>query len=287
MAHLQEILQFRILSIGGTPINVATLIFSTGVAVLAWIFSRLAERTAIRFLEKRDMQDAGSAGATARLIHYVILGVGLSVAVHTLGINLTALFAAGAVFAIGLSFAMQNITQNFVAGLILLTERTIKPGDILEIEGRMVKVTQLGMRATVTRTWDAEDYIIPNSVLVSSTVKNFTLRDRQHRLRCPVGVSYDSDMRRVCAVLEETASAIEWREPDMEPVVLLKEFGSSSVNFEVSVWVKDPFKRAISQSKLNKAVWFGLKEAGITIAYPQLDLHLDHEDVQALRGAAG
>jgi small-conductance mechanosensitive channel len=94
-------------------------------------------------------------------------------------------------------------------------------------------------------------------------------------------------MRRVCAVLEETASAIEWREPDMEPVVLLKEFGSSSVNFEVSVWVKDPFKRAISQSKLNKAVWFGLKEAGITIAYPQLDLHLDHEDVQALRGAAG
>ena len=137
------------------------------------------------------MKDEGSAKATARLVHYVVLCVGLSVAVHTLGVNLTALFTAGAIFAIALGFAMQNITQNFVSGIILLVERTIKPGDIIEAEGRMVQVTKLGMRATVVRTWDSDDFIIPNSLLVASTVKNFTLRDRLHRLRCLVGVSYD------------------------------------------------------------------------------------------------
>jgi small-conductance mechanosensitive channel len=178
---------------------------------------------------------------------------------------------------------MQNIAQNFVSGVILLVERTIKPGDIIKIEGRMVKVTSMGLRATVTRTLDAEDLIIPNSLLVASTVLNLTLKDRIHRLRSTVGVSYDSDMAQVRAVLEETARELSWRVEDMEPVILMKDFGNSSVDFEVSVWVDDPFGRFVNISHLNTAIWFGLKEAGITIAYPQMDLHLDQPALEALR----
>ena len=181
---------------------------------------------------------------------------------------------------------MQNITQNFVSGLILLVERTIKPGDIIEVEGRMVKITKLGMRSTVVRTWDSEDYIIPNSVLVSSTVKNFTLRDRLHRIRTLVGVTYGSDMARVREVLEKTAYALPWRELSTDPVVLMKQFGSSSVDFDVSVWVEDPFARSLSQSNLNEAIWFALKDARITIAFPQLDVHLDDPALKAFRGSA-
>lgn len=283
MGKLQEILGFPLFAIGGTPVDVATVLTAVAVGLISLWLSVLVEKATAGFLRRKGMKDEGSIGATARLVHYIVLGVGLSVAIHTLGINLTALFTAGAIFAIALGFAMQNITQNFVSGLILLVERTIKPGDILEVEGRMVKVTSLGMRATVVRTWDADDFIIPNSILVATTVKNFTLRDRLHRIRALVGVSYDSDMARVREVLEEITRGLEWRDQSMDPTILMKNFGNSSVDFDVSVWVDDPFTRSVGQSHLNTAIWFGLKEAGITIAYPQLDLHLDQQALDAMR----
>lgn len=274
MQEFQEFIRLRLFTLAGTSVNVATLAVSFAIAVLSFFLARFAERASAKFLRIRGVTDEGSLGATGRLVYYAILAVGLATAVHMLGINLAALFAAGAFLAIALGFAMQNITQNFVSGLILLVERTIKPGDIIEIENRMVKVTKLGMRATVVRTWDSEDFIIPNSLLVSSTVKNFTLRDRQHRIRTTVGVAYESDMKRVRTALEECAAGLTWREQSTHPVVLMKQFGSSSVDFDVSVWVNDPFSRSISQSNLNEAVWFALKNAGITIAFPQLDVHL-------------
>ena len=282
MAGFQEIIRYELFTIAGTPVDVATLGVSLIVALLSVFLARLAERATARFLRTRGVKDEGSIGSSGRLVHHTVLGVGLAVAVHTLGINLTALFAAGAFLAIALAFAMQNITQNFVSGLILLIERTIKPGDIIEVEGRMVKITKLGLRATVVRTWDSEDFIIPNSVLVSSTVKNLTLNDKLHRIRAVVGVTYGSDMKKVREVLEQTASNLTWREPSMKPVILMKQFGSSSVDFDVSVWVDDPFARAIGLSNLNEAIWFALKEAGVTIAFPQLDVHLDEPALDAI-----
>lgn len=272
---LEGVLQTPLFSIAGTPVNGITLIVSGSLALASLVAGTLADRAAVRFLQRRGVQDDGSVLATGRLVRYLVVVVGLAVAVHTLGINLAALFTAGAVLAIAIGFAMQNIAQNFVSGVILLVERTIKPGDIIEVEGRMVKVTSLGLRSTVTRTWDSEDLIIPNSNLVASTVKNFTLRDRMHRIRTPVGVSYSSDMKQVREVLERTGREIPWRHPSMDAVVLLKGFGDSSVDFELSVWVDRPFERSLSQSDLNEAVWFALKDAGITIAFPQLDVHLD------------
>jgi small-conductance mechanosensitive channel len=282
MASLQDILNYPLFSIAGTPVDVATLLTAVAVGLLSLWLSSIAEKATGGFMRRKGVKDEGSIGATSRLVYYIVLCVGLSVAVHTLGINLTALFAAGAIFAIALGFAMQNITQNFVSGVILLLERTIKPGDIIEVEGRMVRVTSLGMRSTVTRTWDSDDLIIPNSLLVATTVKNFTLRDRLHRIRTLVGVSYDADMRLVRKVLEETTRALTWRVQDTDPVILMKQFGTSSVDFDVSVWVEDPFGRALGQSHLNEAVWFALKDAGITIAYPQLDLHLDQRALEVL-----
>jgi len=288
MGDFQEFIRAPLFSIAGTPVNVATLAVAFLVALSGLVLARVAERATLRALTSRGLgKDAGSAGATARLVHYSVLSVGIAVAIHTLGINLTALFAAGAFLAIALGFAMQNITQNFVSGIILLVERSIKPNDIIEVEGRMVRVTKLGMRATVVRTWDAEDFIIPNSILVANPVKNFTLRDRLHRIRTLVGVTYDSDMRRVREVLEQVTRGLPWRHADTDPVILMKQFGSSSVDFDVSVWVDDPFARSVGLSNLNEAVWFALKDADITIAFPQLDVHFDEPGLTAIRTSAG
>ena len=191
-----------------------------------------------------------------------------------MGINLSALFTAGAVFAVGIGFAMQTIAQNFVAGIILLVERSIKPGDILEVDGEVVRVEELGIRACLARTRDDDELIIPNATLVQSTVTNYTLHDPIMRLRVSVGVAYESDMAVVHQVLKKAASALEWRMKDRDPVVYLTEFADSAVNFEVSVWINEPWTSKGRESDLRFAVWDALAAANVSIAFPQLDVHL-------------
>ena len=265
----------RLFEISGTPVTIATLaIFVLVLLATLWI-GRVLHGLFIRAFAARGQQDEGSIAASARLIRYGVWVTGLAVAIHSVGINLTALFAAGAVFAVAIGFAMQNIAQNFVSGVIVLAERAIKPGDVLEVEGRMVKVTSMGIRATIARTLDEEDIIIPNNQLVTTSVSNYTLRDSTYRLRATVGVTYSSDMAQVRHVLETTADKLAWRSPEEAPRIFMTSFGSSSVDWEVSVWIDNPWQVNRCRSKLNEAIWWALKDAGITIAFPQVDVHFD------------
>ena len=149
-------------------------------------------------------------------------------------------------------------------------------------EGTVVKVIDMGIRTTVVRTWKDEELIMPNSIFSQSTVKNYTLRDNQFRLGVIVGVSYDSDMNKVFAVLEKTARSVPWRLPDIEPRVMLQDFGNSSVDFGVYVSIDEPWRQRVLMAELRKLIWFAFKEANITIAYPQLDVHLDPPVTEAI-----
>ena len=268
--------------ISGTTVTVATLVSFLVVIVVTFALASVLQRWVARVFSTKGQQDQGTAAVASRLVRYLVLLVGLGIAVHNLGINLTALFAAGAVFAVAIGFAMQNISQNFASGVILLLERAIKPGDILEVEGRMVRVLDMGIRATTARTLDEEDIIIPNSLLVSATVKNYTLKDSMFRLRTQVGVVYASDLALVRSVLTAVAESLPWRSREYGPRVQLKEFADSSVNFELSVWMEDPWSTQQRRNELNEAVWWALKEAGVTIAFPQLDVHFDSEFVESV-----
>lgn len=283
METLQRVFETRLFSLGDTPVTFATLAVAVVIVLASVLLSLLLQQAVKRALRQRGLAGEGTVGAMLRLLHYVVVLVGLGVALDTIGFSLGALFAAGAVFAVGLGFAMQNIAQNFVSGVILLIERSIKPGDILGIEGGMVRVQQLGIRSTLVRTRDDEDMIVPNSVIVQSTVKNFTLRDSLYRIRVPVGVVYSSDMANVRRTLERVANDVSWRAKERAPVVLLREFGDSSVNFEVSVWIDDPWDAWRARSDLHEAIWTAFKGAGITIAFPQLDVHFDPPVEESMR----
>jgi small-conductance mechanosensitive channel len=272
----------RLFEIGGTPVTIVTLATFLVVLLVTFWLSRLLQRLFVRTFAARGQENEGSVAASARLIHYAVLVTGMAVAVHSLGINLTALFAAGAVFAVAIGFAMQNIAQNFVSGVIVLAERVIKPGDVLAVEGRLVQVKEMGIRATIARTLDEEDVIIPNSELVTTAVKNYTFRDSRYRLRATVGVTYSSDMARVRQVLEAATAGLEWGSRDQPPRVFLLEFGDSAVVWEVSVWMDNPWQMNRCRSQLNEAIWWALKEAGITIAFPQVDVHFDPPVVSSL-----
>ncbi|MBW3534619.1 MAG: mechanosensitive ion channel [Gemmatimonadetes bacterium] len=286
---VRTLLNEPLFTISGTGVTLSTLITAAIIVAITWGASRLFRQGAARAMRARGVQDRGTITVAKRLIHYLVMAIGLGLALDNLGVDLAALFAAGAIVAVGIGFAMQNIAQNFVSGLILLVERSIKPGDVLEVEDRVVQVEKMGIRSTVARTRDEEEIIIPNATLVQNSVKNYTLRDSLFRLRATVGVEYGSDMRRVMEALQAAADALEWRFQGKDPLVFLIEFGDSSVVFEVSVWMADPWTSPIHRSELNQAIWWALKEAGITIAFPQLDVHFDppvEESIQRMPRAS-
>jgi small-conductance mechanosensitive channel len=270
-----EILNTKLFTLGDTQVTLMTLVTAVFIVFLTLVISRLLRRGVERLARRRRIQDEGSVAAVSRLVHYLVLLVGIGVALDTAGVNLNALFAAGAVFAVGIGFAMKNIVENFVAGVILLIEGSIKPGNILEVEGRVVRVIQMGIRTTIVQTRDGEHLIVPNSVLGQSTVKNFTLARAVYRVRALVGVVYASDMALVRQILEGVAQNIHLDDTGRAPQVLLLGFGDNSVNWEVAVWMTDPWLSRQVLSRLNEAIWWALKERGIVIAFPQLDVHFD------------
>ena len=270
-------LDTHLFNIKDTAVTIGSVVTFVVICIAAILISFLVRRAIARAFAVRGVKDEGTVAVTTRLTHYVILIVGFGIAMNTIGIDLTALFAAGAVFAVGLGFAMQTIAQNFVSGVILLIERSITPGDIIEIDGKIVRVTKMSIRTTHARTLDDEELIMPNSHLVQSVVKNYTLQDTLYRVSCDVGVSYDSDMDQVHRVIMETLVAVDWRVKSRDPVCRINAFGSSSVDFKAFVWVDDPWGAETLRGRLYKQIWDRLKQEGITIAYPQLDLHLDSD----------
>lgn len=275
-------------TLGDNPITLATLILAALLLAFAVWGSSLLRGGVQRALVRRGGR-ADVAGTISGLVYYSTLVVGVGLALWAAGIDLGALFAAGAIFAVGIGFAMQGIAQNFVAGVILVFERTIKPGDLLRVEGQLVKVIEMGIRACIAQTRDGEDLIIPNSVLLQTTVTNFTLRETTYRVRIPVGVTYGSDMSLVQETLFAAAREVmaRWCTAAREPVVQLTRFGNSSVDWDVGIWLDDPWELRVASSDLHLTVWNACKQAGIVIAFPQLDLHLDRSVTEPLRQLAG
>jgi small-conductance mechanosensitive channel len=273
VSAVQQILDVRLFEVGGTTVTVASVATFVLLVIVTFWVSKVAQSFVGRMLFRGGVREQGTLLLIQRGLHYLVLVAGVAVALQTIGISLATAFAAGAVVAVGVGFAMQNILQNFVSGVILLAERTIKEMDILEVNGRTIRVERIGTRATVARTRNDEQMIIPNSELVQSVVTNYTLEDSFYRVYSQVGVSYSSDMRRVRDVLEAAAADVAGRVLERDPIVVMGEFADSSVVWGVSIWSDDPWAAPLIRSRLNEAIWFALADAGITIAFPQVDVH--------------
>lgn len=284
LVRVRDFINAELFELGGRPVSLMTVLIVIIILVVSIVLSRVARAAIRRAFRLRGIEAGAGLGALGRLVHYAILAVGLGIGLQTAGIKLSALFAAGAIFAVGIGFAMQNIAQNFVSGVILLVERSIKPGDVIELQDHVVRVSEMGIRSTLVRTLDGEDLIVPNSTLVQSVMRNYTLHEPIYRVRVVVGVTYSSDMKRVREVLEAVANGLDWRQRDPAPQVLLVDFGSSSVDWEVGVWIASPFEHRIFRSKLREAIWFAFQREGIVIAFPQLDVHFDPVVESSLQG---
>ncbi len=232
-----------------------------------------------RFLWKRVLVrmslDEGQRYAFAHIAGYLVYLFGVLVGLQLVGMDLSNLVLLGSAIGVGLGFGLQNIANNFVSGIILLTERPVRVGDRVEVGGTNGDVARIGARSTWVRTNDNVVIIIPNSEFINSRVTNWTANDRQVRFAYPVGVSYGSDPEHVRNVLTDVAA----RHPDVlsdpPPEVLFSGFGDSSLDFQLRVWtvtrVQTPL---VLGSELYFAIFETFRRNGIEIPFPQRDLHL-------------
>ncbi len=255
--------------IGSIKVTVGSLLTALSVIVLTFIGVKLVNRAMLKTLTKRTHLEKGRIQTLQKLISYVFYMVGVFVALHTVGFNLESVLAAGAVFGVAIGFAMQTIVQNFVSGVILMAENSVHPDDIIMFEGSLAKVEEIRIRSTIVRTLDDEQVIVPNSVLVSNPLKNLTMSSSNYRVHGSIGVHYDSDIKRVHQILEASAAT-----QAKKYSVMLVEFADSSINFDVSIWTKDPWGRAKYRSELLHKIRVDLEANGIEIPYPQIDVHL-------------
>jgi len=258
--NLKSALDTHLFSIGGTEVTGALLMTAAIIVIVSVVLSIVLRRWVVRAFEKRGSTRDDTIRSYGRAAQTLVLVIGFGIALHTIGVNMTSIFAAGGIFALGMGFAVKNIAENFISGVMLQVEHAISLGDVIEIKGDMVKVTQMGARATTARTLDDQDMLIPNSTLIQSIVTNYTLRDPQYRLSIQIEVPPSADLDQVRKTLEETAKNLEWRVPGRDPEVLLESSGEPKATYQVAVWIDDPWTAPERRSDLNEAVWKSLKK---------------------------
>ena len=217
----------------------------------------------------------------SKVVKVLLLFVALMLALTEAGVDLSSLTIFGGALGVGLGFGLQKIVSNFISGFILLGDRSIRPGDVISIGDNYGWVKELRARYIVVRNRDGVETLIPNENLVTSDVINWSYSDKQVRVRIPVQISYDDDPEQAMVIMQEAAYANDRVLRIPAPAVRLMAFADSGIALELRVWLTDPEEGVGNvRSDINLAIWRGFKEAGITIPYPQRDVHLRQADTQ-------
>jgi small-conductance mechanosensitive channel len=232
-----------------------------------WIGARLLSRLGLNQTASAPLQ---------KISYYVLLVTFGMLTLNILNVPITAFSFLGGALAVGIGFGSQNICNNFISGLILIAERPIRVGDVIEIDGRTGRVTEIGARSTRIATGNNFEVIVPNSKFLESQVVNWTLTDDRISTNVKVGVAYGSPVREVERLLKQAATEHEHIQQDPPPNVAFEDFASDALVFSVNFWIH---LQTASKGKVESDLRFRIDElfnqAGIVIAYPQRDVHLN------------
>jgi len=252
------------------------LVFKAGVAL--WLSLWLANVLS-GFLDRR-LEQSKTVSPAMRVLSVKLLSVGLISAAFLItfsavGIDLTAFAVFGGALGVGLGFGLQKIFSNLVSGVILLMDRSIKPGDVISVGTTIGWINHLSARYVSVITRDGIEHLIPNETLVIDRVENWSFSDNLVRLRIPIGISYKSDVEQAMALCVDAANNTPRivKQPDSR--CLMVGFGDSSVDLELRVWIEDPANgRANVTSDILLGIWHRFQQHGIEIPFPQRDLHV-------------
>ena len=262
--------------ISGNKISIISIILAVGVFFLTTTLAKMSEKFMDRVLADKHI-DVGVRGSIVRITRYIVLFVGLMITLDTVGISLSSLAALGAVLMVGIGFGLQNITQNFISGLIILFERPVKVGDFISVKDTSGRVVEIGARSTLIHTRDDVAIIVPNSQFISEQVINQSFTGETMRMTVKVGVAYGSDTSKVRQILLEVAANTAGILVEPPPRVFFDDFGDSALDFILGVWINDIWDSRSTLSNVRLEIDKRFREEGITIPFPQRDIHIIKE----------
>jgi potassium efflux system protein len=285
LEEFSELWQFKIITIDSHPVTVGKLI----IALLFLVIGLLAVRISFRLLGSRLLSKTplkkSTASAIQKMFSYFAYLLVLLFALRMVNIPLAAFAFLGGAIALGVGFGAQNIINNFISGFIIMTEKPITIGNLVEIDGVLGEVEDIGARCTRIRTGENIHILVPNSSFLEKNITNWTLSDNKIRTKVVTGVVYGSPVRQVEELLIKAAKENEKILKSPEPFVVFNDFGDNALVFEVYFWIT--IQRIIERRLIESSVRFRVddlfREAGIVIAFPQRDVHLDTTQPLELR----
>ncbi|MGD2056157.1 MAG: mechanosensitive ion channel [Gammaproteobacteria bacterium] len=283
---LEDMLDRLAISIGVHRISLlmgVKLLVLSGLYILVavWLGGLIEQ-----YLRRMQQLNISLRVALGKISRVILLMLAFLMALTEAGVDLSSLTIFGGALGVGIGFGLQKIVSNFISGFILLGDRSIRPGDVITVGENYGWVKELRARYIVVINRDGVETLIPNENLVTSDVINWSYSDRKVRVRIPVQISYGDDPEQAMAIMREAATANPRVLMEPEPAVRLMEFADSGIALELRVWLSDPEEGIGNvRSDINLAIWRGFGAAGITIPYPQRDVHL--QQVPAPGAAAG
>lgn len=273
-ADIKSFLDITLFQLNETPVTLFSILIFLLFLITFILIGSVVKRVLNNRILKKFVRDGGLRYTLSRVTQYIIVTIGVFISLQFLGIDLTGLGVVLGFLSVGIGFGLQNVTSNFISGLIVLFERPISVGDRVMVNNIEGDVTEINIRSTKIRTLDNISIIVPNSEFVSKDVINYSHGDPSYRLGIDVGVSYSSDLDTVLRALDEVAKESKYVLKEPAHDIQFREFGDSSWNFRLFVWIPDVKRYPFIRSELNKAIVRKFAAYDIEIPFPQRDLHL-------------
>jgi len=275
--YLGAIWNFKVTTIDNNDVTIANIIIAIIIFSIGFRISKRFSKYIVAVLPSAKELNENTKSTVESITFYMLLILFIFTSLSIAQIPLKIFALLGGALAIGFGFGSQNIIKNFISGIILMVEQPIRVGDIIQVEGSEGRIIRIGARSTHIRTYDNIDILVPNSILLENNVINWTLSDNDIRTNVFVGVAYGSNTKKVEKLLVETVTKVP-KVLDNRPVVCyFHEFGDNSLNFEVQFWchMPRPSARKLVESEVRHAINEVFEKEGITISFPQRDLHID------------
>jgi small-conductance mechanosensitive channel len=271
---LKEILNITLIQTQDHNITFYEVLIIIIILLMTFIISRVLKRV-FRIREEKKQFDRGRSHAILQIIKYILWVSAIIISFNTIDIKLTLLLAGSAALLVGLGLGLQQIFQDFMSGVTILFEGTLKVGDIVEIRDEVVgKVKEVGLRTTKIETRDNIIMIIPNSKFVTDIVINWSHMEKRTRFHVDVGVAYGSDVKKVTTILLQCAENQNHISNTPKPFVRFKNFGESSLEFQLFFWTTDTFTVENIKSEIRYRIDDAFREQGVQIPFPQRDVHI-------------
>lgn len=275
LPELVQYLDQTVLPMGRNKVSLLTIVQAAASVFVTLVIALWAGAVLEERLMRMDALHSSMRVVAARMGKALLILLAVLLSLSLVGIDLTVLSVFGGALGVGLGLGLQKIVSSYVSGFVILLERSLAIGDIVMVDKHFGQVTHINTRYTIVRGMDGIETVVPNEMLLSSTVQNYSLTDRTLRLGTRVTVSYQSDIEQVLRWLEEAASGVPRVLQDPKPAALLLKFEADGMELEVGFWIADPENgRGNVLSDVNRAIWKTLKERQVEIPYPQREVRI-------------